>query len=277
METDAGILTGPLGPRGQREPFSIVVSLGVPDCIVRAAEVFCDVVYPRHCICCGGAARPIEGRDVGLRFFCKLCETTLECVRTPHCPRCGVPYYGAVSGDRMCPNCCALCPVFQSGRALLRSQGSARALIHELKYRGGRYLLTDIRRLLRRSPAYLDFLRGALLVPVPLYACRLRERGYNQSLLIAECMAAESQGARVAQVLKRRVDTRSQTELNRVQRRRNVRDAFGLSGKGVVIDARFRYVVVDDVVTTGATLNACCRVLGKAGASQIDVATLGHG
>ena len=243
---------------------------------VKNIERFCDVVYPRHCICCGVVARPLDPLRAGLRFFCESCEAELKPVCAPHCPKCGAPYYGLVKGERICPHCRVLRPVFKHGRTLLKMHRSAKALIHELKYREGRYLLPDIRRLVRRSPGYLDFLKGAVLVPVPLHARRLRERGYNQSLLITECLAVEAHGATIAQLLKRHIDTPSQTRRNRAQRRKNVRTAFIVEDK-TRIDPDRRYIIVDDVFTTGSTLNACARALLSGGATQVDVVTLGHG
>jgi competence protein ComFC len=119
-------------------------------------------------------------------------------------------------------------------------------------------------------------LEEAVLVPVPLHPRKERERGYNQSALIAESIAGRFEGVRLEALLERVIDTRSQTQFNRQERYRNLRNAFSLVKKRA-IDPSQRYIIVDDVFTTGSTLNACAATLRKAGAKRVDVLTLGHG
>jgi ComF family protein len=114
-------------------------------------------------------------------------------------------------------------------------------------------------------------------VPVPLHPRKLRERGYNQSELIAECLArAAGGGARVARLLRRTVDTVSQTHHDRRARQANLKNAFALA-PGVRISAGHSYLLVDDVFTTGSTLNSCALALRRAGGLNLSVVTFGHG
>jgi len=114
-------------------------------------------------------------------------------------------------------------------------------------------------------------------VPVPLHPIKLRERGFNQSEKIAQMLVEASDGSsRVEHLLIRRVYTQTQTRLNHAQRHQNVKNAFALAPDTVLIPDK-QYILVDDVFTTGSTLNACARVLRAAGATHLNVVTIGHG
>lgn len=233
-----------------------------------------DIVFPRCCVDCGGL---VDDEHEGLRHFCLRCSRRLRRVSPPHCTTCGHPFFGAVEAGRMCAHCEHLHPLFGEGRTIILLKGPGRALIHELKYHEGLHLAEDIIRIAAAAPGVSTYLRGAVLVPVPLHPRKLRERGYNQSRLLADCFAqVGAGGTRVEELLIRTVDTESQTHYDREERRRNLKNAFALAPNRGVIPAQ-RYVLVDDVFTTGSTLNACAAVLRRAGVLSLDVATLGHG
>jgi ComF family protein len=166
--------------------------------------------------------------------------------------------------------------VFGRGRAALLLRGPARTLIHALKYRGGTYVAGDVEVVFRELPDLEAFLAGAVLVPVPLHPRKERERGYNQSRLIADAISRACGGVPVREVLRRVVDTSTQTRLGREQRQANLKNAFALASPGALSGAP-SCVLVDDVFTTGSTLNACARLLRDAGCPRVDVLTLGHG
>jgi ComF family protein len=121
-----------------------------------------------------------------------------------------------------------------------------------------------------------NFVRGAVLVPVPLHPRRRRWRGFNQARWVAEALVAEGGAAAIEELLARVRDTPTQTRLNREARELNMKNAFALRPNAVVKSAP-RYILIDDVFTTGATLNACAKVLRQAGAEHLDAASLGHG
>jgi ComF family protein len=230
-----------------------------------------DVVFPRSCVHCGGLP---EGR---LRHLCPVCERRLVIVQAPHCPTCGHPYFGATEVNRLCPHCETLDPAFGEGKTAILLQGPGRSLVHALKYHHGLHVLADIAAIMAAAPGYADYLRGAVLVPVPLHPRKLRERRYNQSRLLADCCAqAAGGGAVVGELLCRVVDTESQTHYDRAARQQNLKNAFALAA-GASINPAQRYLLVDDVFTTGSTLNACAAVLRRAGALNLDVVTFGHG
>ena len=136
-------------------------------------------------------------------------------------------------------------------------------------------MIPDLIELAKSAAGYLEFINGAILTPVPLAGRKQRERGYNQSMLIANALA-DATDTKVENLLLRTIDTPTQTSLKRKERERNVRKAFALA-PGISLDPQTRYIIVDDVFTTGATLNACAKTLSKAGAEHVDVVTIGHG
>jgi ComF family protein len=179
-------------------------------------------------------------------------------------------------GPRICPHCAELNPVFEQGKTLFLAKGPARSLIHELKYKSGFYILEDVKSMIERAPYYRDYFSGAILVPVPLHVAKYRQRGFNQSRVIAELLVEVTEAKALQNALIRTVFTQTQTRLSRTARHQNVKNAFALAPDTVVIPDQ-TYILVDDVFTTGSTLNACAAVLREAGVSRIKVATLGHG
>lgn len=231
-----------------------------------------DLVFPRTCVNC---------RDVveahALRHLCPGCTQQLHIVGPPHCTTCGHPFFGEMDENRLCEHCEALVPKFGQGKTAVLLKGAGRSLVHALKYHHGLHVLEDVVTLMRLAPGYAEYVSGKVLVPVPLHPRKLRERGYNQSQLLAECAVAASGGqARIEELLVRAVDTVSQTQFDRATRQQNLKNAFALA-PGAVITPGHHYLLVDDVFTTGSTLNACAAILRSAGALNLDVVTFGHG
>ncbi|PTX99117.1 amidophosphoribosyltransferase [Opitutus sp. ER46] len=233
-----------------------------------------DVLFPPRCVHCGGVVDETAG---GFRHLCRRCVALIEYVAPPHCTTCGHPFFGVVEGERQCPHCEGLEPAFGEGRTTTLFRGPVRALVIELKYHHGLHVLHDIEAVLRRSEHVLEFVRGGSLVPVPLHARKARERGYNQAELLAEALArAAGGGTRIEALLRRVVDTHTQTAFDRKTRMGNLKNAFALA-PGASINPASSYILVDDVFTTGSTLNNCARVMRRAGAVNLRVVTFGHG
>jgi ComF family protein len=232
-----------------------------------------DVFFPPRCVHCQGLVE-----ESGYRHVCARCAPRIEGVRPPHCAVCGYPFFGIVGEEgRACPACAALEPAFATGCTAVLLRGPARSLILELKYQGGRHVLGDIEEIFRRSPTVLAQVRDAVLVPVPLHPRKERERGYNQSVLLAQSLARVAGGStRTENLLRRVVDTPTQTAFDRRDRAANLKNAFALRRPGS-LNRSLRYILVDDVFTTGSTLNGCARVLRRAGCLNLAVATFGHG
>jgi len=244
-----------------------------------------DAVFPPICVHCRELIETNGQEAGGFRHLCPRCVTQLEFGHAPQCTTCGHPFYGVVEGERMCPHCEGLDPAFREGRTAVLFKGPVRALVIELKYHRGLHVLTDMAEILRRAPDVLEFVRGAVLVPVPLHPRKERERGYNQAALLATSLAqaADSTGSpqaadgtQVESLLRRTTDTATQTAFDRRTRMANLKNAFALA-RGAHLNPAQHYILVDDVFTTGSTLNSCARTLRRAGALNLDVVTLGHG
>ncbi len=243
----------------------------LPDVAKGAWDRVLDLVYPRDCLNCGNL---VAGEKFD--YICQECEGKLYRVEPPWCSTCGFPFYGMVESSRNCPHCVELDPVFEEGRTLFLYRAVGKELIHQLKYNRAHYLLGDFKRLILEAGDLPEFLNGAILVPIPLHSRKMRERGFNQSVLLAHCIAEVIGNIPVETLLQRVLDTASQTPLGREKRIKNMERAFALQ-PGATIAANKKYVVVDDVFTTGATLNSCCKALREAGADRLSVLTLAHG
>ncbi len=229
-----------------------------------------DIVYPKGCVHCG---LPIVNSEYD--WICASCADYLEVVQPPACKTCGYPFFGAIAIEHSCPHCIELDPVFNEGRTLLLHKGPARSLVHALKYQSAKFVIQDISRIIASIEQMDEWLSDTTLVPIPLHKRRQRQRGFNQSELLA-CRVSDLTDCPVQHLLERTRNTAKQTRLNREQRERNVAKAFTLK-KGVKVDSSSTYVLVDDVFTTGATLNAAARALSQADARKIKVLTLAHG
>jgi ComF family protein len=227
--------------------------------------------YPPRCAVCG-TGLPIETS----RRVCGPCRQSVEPIRAPLCDSCGIPLDGA-DEVALCRHCTIAPPAFDSARAITR-------------YRAGVDGPSAIASLLRRHKYGLDqslgralaeYLDAALpldadgydvVVPVPLHRARLRWRGFNQAALLGAALAGRLQCPLDVAALTRTRPTPPQTARDRAERTRNVRGAFTVRRPGRV--AGLRVLLVDDVMTTGATVDECARVLRAAGALRIDVLTL---
>jgi ComF family protein len=238
---------------------------------------FADVVFPPTCVNCRGLVERPQNGASGFRHLCARCVTQLDWVRPPHCTTCGHPFYGIVDGERMCPHCDGLEVAFREGRTAVLFKGPARSLVIELKYHRGLHVLADMEEIFRRTSHVIEHVRDAILVPVPLHSRKARERGYNQAELLARSLARAVEGrADVQSLLRRTVDTATQTAFDRRTRLANLKNAFALA-EDANLNPASHYVLVDDVFTTGSTLNSCARVLRRAGCLNVDVVTFGHG
>jgi ComF family protein len=230
-----------------------------------------EVFFPSSCLHCGDA---VEYSD--FQFLCRVCSRELFLSKPPICSTCGYPFFGMLAGPRVCPHCVELDPLFEQGKTLFLAKGPARSIIHVLKYQSGFYVLEDVKVMIAKVPHYKEYFDGAILIPVPLHPTKERERGFNQSLVIAKSLNEATEAKDLQNLLVRTMYTQTQTRLSRAARHQNVKNAFALASDAVVIPNQ-TYILVDDVITTGSTLNACAAVLHEAGANQVKVATLGHG
>ncbi len=231
-----------------------------------------DLFYPRQCMLCGF----ILSHHSLWQYCCESCADKLPWVLGPACTHCGVPFHGSCVGDKQCPACIALKPYFSRGRTLFRFEASLRQWVHELKYENARHLFADIAMCFSYLPDLKDYLAESVLVPVPLHRKRAFKRGYNQSEQIARVLLSGLSNACIKPLLIRNRPTASQIGLSQLERQKNVKNAFSLC-RSRQLSPRLKYTLIDDVYTTGATLNACAHALSCAGARHIQVLTLAHG
>ncbi len=155
-------------------------------------------------------------------------------------------------------------------------KGPARDMIIDLKYHNGFHVIPELVAMAAQCPGYLDFLDGGILVPVPLHWFRFAGRGYNQSQKLALALAERANGCRVKSILRRTRYTSTQTKLQRKHRVKNMEGAFQVK-RNHGLSPHDRIILIDDVFTTGSTLNSCAKALLQKGFQHIDVATLCHG
>ena len=231
-----------------------------------------DFVFTSFCPICDGQVF----KD-GYSYVCQECLDTLAWVRGPRCKLCGIPMAGIDFQGLTCASCREENLLFDQARCMFVMEERSRRLIHDIKYHGARMILRDMSSWVARCEGFREYLEGTVLVPVPLHRRRLGKRGFNQSEWIAHAFRkAVGPSVDVVHALKRIKNTPTQTELDRNQRKANVKNAFALVRKNH-LRKKDRIMLVDDVFTTGATLNACAEVLKEHGFNQISIATLGHG
>lgn len=222
-----------------------------------------DLVLPPRCPGC----RVIVGGD---GRFCVKCWQQLQFITAPLCPGCGAPFTHDLGPAARCGPCLAVPPRFTSARAALVYGGPARGVLLALKH-GDRLHLARFMALHMARAAGEWLGPDALLVPVPLHWQRLWRRGFNQSALLAQAIARNTGAELAIDALQRAKPTAISRGLGRKARAANVRGAFRVKDRNHV---RGRCVIlIDDVLTTGATAEACARVLRRAGATDVHVLT----
>ena len=250
-------------------------------------------VFPERCPGCGAphagrgpaSAPPAAGFGPLLsRVLCPACRKGCRPLVSPLCPRCGLMFTSRVGYDRLCGRCIRRPPAFAAARAAGVYEGALMQLVHLLKYGGKIQLARPLGRLLFDTFQHCGTLADAdLVVPVPLHRRRFRERGFNQAYLLVRewprlgrSPAAGGRPVTVARkALIRRRATVPQTGLGRRERRANLQNAFAPGPDADQGRVRGRHVLlVDDVFTTGATAEACTRVLLEVGARAVSVLTV---
>ena len=233
-----------------------------------------SLLFPHACaVCSSREALPAEG------LVCLDCQSrpgNLVPIGDAACRRCGRPYPGAFSEAFACANCAELELDFRQARAAVRATPFILDLVHRYKYRRELWFEPLLAGLLSRA-AVPEMAAGAWdgLVPVPLHPLREREREFNQARRLAGRLSRAT-GIPVKEgFLRRARPTCTQTLLDRAERAKNVADAFVVRS-GVKLDGG-RYVIVDDVLTTGATTSAVSRALRRAGAADVVVWTVARG
>src|SRR5215471_679233 len=234
------------------------------DRLRRIGRALVDGVLPPRCLSCGEI---IEQPDA----LCSRCWSGITFFAPPWCVLCGLPFPHPIGEDALCGNCARERPAWDQARAVLRYDKRSRSLVLGLKHGDHTHVARAFGRWMHRAGS--EVLTGAdLLVPVPLHWSRLFRRRFNQAALLAHAIRAAGGPEIAADWLVRRRRTPSQGRLGPAARERNVRGAFSVRAGRSFIGRRV--VVVDDVMTTGATVEECARVLKRADALSVGVLTL---
>jgi ComF family protein len=224
-----------------------------------------DLLLPPSCPTCDA---PVDAPGL----MCADCFQGITLLAQPFCRRCGVPFPHQEAGGRaqLCPACRQAPPEFERARAALRYDAGSERLILPLKYADRTELAAVLALHMARAGA--DLLRVAdLLVPVPLHRRRLFARRYNQAALLARALARRSGRPALPDALIRRRATASLGQMSAAERAAEVADAFAVRASRAPRIRGRRVLLIDDVLTSGATANACTRALRAAGAAAVDV------
>ena len=227
-----------------------------------------DFIFPPSCSIC---KKPFDSEEEG--GICPHCLSQIKYIGSPLCERCGKPFYSEVSDDHLCGDCLTNERYFNRARAVGYYTGILRKAIHLLKYKLMENLAFQLGNIMAGQMRY--FISNAtyhLIIPVPLHPKRLRERGFNQALSLARLINRKYSIPLDRYTLTRSKLTKPQVGLSEQDRRDNVRGAFSLLKSDKVTDRTI--LLVDDVYTSGSTVEECSRVLIKAGADRVDVLTL---
>jgi ComF family protein len=228
-----------------------------------AARTALGIVYPPTCIGCGGAT----GEPHGL---CARCWAGLRLIERPYCERLGTPFSVDLGVPLLSPAAIAEPPVFGRARAVARYDDVARRLVHRLKYGDRLELARALGAMMARAGA--ELLGDAdVIVPVPLHRARLWRRRFNQAMALADAVARRSGLPCDPFLLARVKATAPQVGLTKAQRGENLQGAFRVLAEAKPRLKGRRVLLVDDVLTTGATANAASRALLRGGAETVDV------
>lgn len=223
------------------------------------------IVYPPTCIACQAATGEAQA-------LCPACWRGIGFIERPYCERLGTPFPVDLGAGLLSPAAIADPPVFARARAVCRFDGTARELVHRLKYGDRVELSLTLGRMMAQAGREL-VADADIVLPVPLHRTRLWRRRFNQAAALARAVSRETGLPLATTALTRIRRTRQQVGLTRAQRAENLQGAFHVSATMRSLVEGRRILLVDDVLTTGATVNAAARALLRAHASAVDVLT----
>jgi len=229
---------------------------------------FVDILFPPECPACGAVLITGEGHS-----FCSECLSTMNFITSPLCTSCGLPFTEAGGANHLCEDCILSTPSFSMARALGKYEETLLDVIHLFKYHGKISVGETLGRMMART-SYDSLVIGdySLIMPVPLHPKRLRERGFNQSLILARQISKIFSIPLDFITLRRKIRTEAQVNLSRQKRVDNVKGAFEVAGRNGIEDKKI--LLIDDVYTTGSTAKECSEILMQNGAEEVAVLTL---
>lgn len=250
--------------------------------IHRLGNTFIQALFPHHCMACGKFFLPgnkkrygaVSFEDEMAPFLCSDCSGGFQAVASPICNKCGFMFVSREGDDHLCGQCIKRPMKFNVARAWGVYDRTLMDAVHNLKYNGKIQLAKPLGKMLLDTfmkywqPEDVD-----MIVPVPLHKKRFRMRGFNQAYLLIKAWQKISRMPDIGHnALIREINTAPQIGLGKEERRKNIKNAFAVKNPEMIKGKRI--VLVDDVYTTGATVDACARVLVGGGAVSVDVLTL---
>lgn len=229
-------------------------------------QAFLDILFPPLCHVCRTfipAAGPLH--------LCAGCRKAITPISSPHCDLCGMPFGTHGGSDHRCGPCSLAPPRFDAARAAALFDGPVREMIHRFKYDRRIQLARPLGLIAAEPLASWAAASSDLIIPVPLHTRRLRQRGFNQAVLLGQVLARQWELPLDRTSLRRIRWTEPQVNLAAAERAANVRGAFAVTPSRV--DGR-KIILVDDVFTTGSTVAECARVLKGAGAAEVRAVTV---
>jgi ComF family protein len=227
---------------------------------------FIDTLFPPKCMVCNTLIEQIGG-------VCPACWHKIDFTTLPCCNICGDPFEYEIGPEALCGMCIHTPPLYSKAYSVFRYNEGSKEIIHKFKYSDATYMAPYLARWMLRSGA--DAIEECdLIIPVPLHPYKLLRRLYNQSYLLASYLSKYSNKPVVPKVLQRIKNNLPQIGLPRAERLKNVTGAFKLNPKYQHMIDNKHIVLVDDVMTTGATINACTKPLLAAGCKSVRVITL---
>jgi len=231
-----------------------------------------NLIYPKTCLACRKKIPEQQKQD----FICSSCEKSIEKNLPPFCVSCGRKLEKRSLNKNICLSCAKKDLHFDRAFSPCVYTGVVKKLIHEFKYKGKDYLKKPL------SAMMSDFIKEYglpindldLIVPVPLHSSKTREREFNQAHLLADCLGETFHKEVAANALKRHKQTKTQATLKEDLRFLNVKESFSVQDPQAIMDKRI--LLVDDVLTTGATSSEAARALKNAGAGLVFVITLAN-
>lgn len=229
----------------------------------RVASTLLGLLYPPTCVACGVATGAAHA-------LCATCWSGIGFITRPYCERLGTPFAVDLGQPLLSPAAIAEPPVFARARAVAHYDGTASALVHRLKYGDRPELARAMGAMMAGAGA--ELLEDAdVIVPVPLHRWRLWRRRFNQAMALSAVISRASDVPCDPFLLARVRRTRQQVRLTKAQRRDNLQGAFRVPAEAKARLQGRRVLLVDDVLTTGATANAASRALLRGGAEAVDV------
>lgn len=235
-----------------------------------AFDCFISLIFPRRCEICDRGLSPSRSLPLCVEHAREIIPT-----EAPVCGKCGRKMFGESVESLVCARCRSMRVSYDAGYSACLYEGTLRELVHRFKYTKRRYLGWFLGELIvNYVREHADGFRYEGIIPVPLHWRRYWSRGFNQAADLARPLSRRYRLPVLRRSLRRVRYTRPQVSLGPEERRTNIRGAFRVRRPARV--AGKKLLLIDDVITTGATLNECARVLKGAGATEVTIVTVAH-